>query len=157
MATTSLQKILDSAELPTLVLDFRFLQDLHEPSKATISNVAISQNGACHFEKFKDSVETLLSQRLSSGRLNPRLQIQDPGIGAHTERHVVDKNTWNCSGIGPYRIWTLQPEEGSAPSINASRADAETGQNDASTDSEKIIDTSREDQLYNKLDHVRNA
>ncbi|KAK6532486.1 hypothetical protein TWF281_006675 [Arthrobotrys megalospora] len=155
MATTcSLQQFLDKAELPTLVLDFRSLQYLDEPSKATISDVVVSRNGACHFPKFKGSVETLLSQRLSNGKLNPRLQIQDPVIGAHTERHVVDRDTWACSGIGPYRIWALQLEGELAPSVNPNSADVGTGQNDASTDGETINKTSREDQLYNKLDHI---
>ena len=93
MATaSSLQHFLDSAELPTLVLDFRLLQSLDEPANATISNIVVSKNFACNDEKFKHSAEKLLSQQPDNERWNPKLKCRDRVIGAHMERHVIDED-----------------------------------------------------------------
>ncbi|RVD85461.1 uncharacterized protein DFL_003782 [Arthrobotrys flagrans] len=153
--SASLQGFLDSADTPTLVLDFRLPQYLDEPSKATISDAVVSQNAACKLEKFKNSVESLVEQRLGDGRLNPRFQARDPIIGAHTEKHVIGRDVWTCSGVGPYRIWTLQLEKLSEDSAAPRNHDTtETRQDDVSANSETIDELSREQQLFNKLDHI---
>ena len=154
--SSSLQDFLDSANSPTLVLDFRLPRYLDDPSEATISDTAISQNGACKFEKFEDSMESLLAQRLGNGRSNPRSQARDPIVGAHTERHVIGRDVWTCFGVGPYRIWTLQLEEVSEVGVIPRNHDTTESRRDGvSANGESIDESSREQQLFNKLDHVR--
>ncbi|KAK6348017.1 hypothetical protein TWF718_005838 [Orbilia javanica] len=151
----SLQDFIDSANSPVLLLDFRLPYYLDDPSKATISDATISKNGVCEHEKFKGSVESLLKTKLGNGRLNPRLQARDTIIGAHTEKHVTERDVWTCSGVGPYRIWSLQPE--AVPEENANAQNnglTETRQDDASRNGETIEESSREQQLFNKLDHI---
>ncbi|KAK6358083.1 hypothetical protein TWF730_007438 [Orbilia blumenaviensis] len=152
VAPSSLQQFIDSAELPTLVLDFRILQSLDD-STATISDVTVSRNATCKLEKFKDSVESLLARKFWDVMLNPGLQIRGPIIGAHTQRYVNGQDIWTSSRVGPYRVWTLQLD--SENSIALKNHDTSvTEQDGVSGDVEPIDEASREQQLFNKLDHI---
>ncbi|KAF3318889.1 hypothetical protein TWF173_005298 [Orbilia oligospora] len=155
---SSLQQFIDSADAPTFVLDFRLPQYLNEPSEATIFETSVSRNEACKLERFNGSVEALLAQRLENGALNPKLQARDPVLGIHTKRHTIGRDIWICSSVGPYRIWTLQLDEESEDGITPkSHNITESRQVTCTCTSAngEAPGTSREQQLFNKLDHIQ--
>ncbi|KAK6501352.1 hypothetical protein TWF481_009194 [Arthrobotrys musiformis] len=151
--TPSLSQFLNGVHTPTLLLDFRIPPTLEHPSKATISDTIVSRNEACDYTKFKESVEAVLTQRLSNGRSNPRLQARDPVIGPETVKHVIGKDVWKCSSLGPYAVWTLQEEQ--APKDgDLTESLVQDDDTSGNANEEVIEEPSREQQLFNKLDHL---
>ncbi|KAF3908979.1 hypothetical protein ABW20_dc0106882 [Dactylellina cionopaga] len=132
----SLRQFLDSSDYPTLILDSRLRSRIGDDSQVTIGDLRVHHNAACEAENFISAFNGLLLQK-PENELN--LMQNGDQFGSRSRFK-----------LGPYEIWTLQPENknyGHDASTAASPSLRDEGNG--------VYIPSRESQLYSRLDNMQ--
>ncbi|KAF3929985.1 hypothetical protein AA313_de0208436 [Arthrobotrys entomopaga] len=137
----SLRQLLDSSNLPSLVLDFRLRGDLEDPLLGRVQEVKVLHNAACTTGEYSLAVSALMQKRLEND------------INERTQYYSDENGSWLAFSLGHYNIWTFNPN--SKFEDRPTQLDKYPSQASSENVLVHTAVSTREEQLYSRLDNIQ--